>query len=186
MLSIFFPFLASPIFISHSLYLSPLPTLELHLYISSPLTLNPTPLYSPLLTLCLLHTSPNYSNCSSTTIPPQTPSHFPNWSLTLLLFSSSLSSLIFLSLQSLFYITPILLFLSTLFSPLCHIKRQRWCSTVVVFDCIRVLVFEWFSQGWPEPSSQTSELWTLIPEQPNIKDLIRACKWLMVAASSCV
>ena len=73
-------------------------------------------------------------------------------------FSSTLSSFIFLSLQSFFYITTILLFLSTLFSPLCHIKRQRWCSMVVVFDCILVLVFEWFSRGWPEPSSQTSEV----------------------------
>ena len=132
-----------------------LPTLELHLYISSPLTLTPSHLYSSVLTLWLLHFSSNYSNHSPINIPLQTSSHFPNLSLTLLLFSSSLTSLIFLPLQSLFYITSILLFLSTLFSPMCHIKRQQWCS-MVVFDCIRVLVFEWFSQGWP--SSQTTEL----------------------------
>ena len=149
----------------HSISL--LPTLELHLYISSPLTLIPSPLYLSVLTLWLLHFSSNYSNHSPINIPLQTSSHFPNLSLTLLLFSSSLSSLIFLPLQSLFYTTSILLFLFTLFSPMCHIKRQQWCKMVrVVFSRLTVI---------PDHKVDT-----------RAAEHQRACKWLMVAASSCL
>ena len=42
------------------------------------------------------------------------------------------------------------------------------------------------SQGWPEPSSLTSGSWIWAPVQSSVEAVTGTCKWLMVAASSCV
>ena len=83
-------FRLSHIYIPSTLFISLLPTLVLHLYLT-PLTLTPSPLYLPSSFSVFLHTSTIPSH-RSPTLPIHYP--FPNfnplsiWSLTLLLFSS--------------------------------------------------------------------------------------------------
>ena len=118
----------------HSLYTSLFPTQVLHLYITSSLTLTPSPVYLSLLCLCVSTYFPypiaplSYSSI----ISPQTSFHSPILSLTLLLFSSSLSYFLILSLPSLISITPILYSSLPSSLPCITLKDNSgvwWCSS---------------------------------------------------------
>ena len=142
-LSISSLFHLSHIYIPSTLFISLLPTLVLHLYLTPSSHSHSLSFISALLFLCVsTYFYYPLSSLPYLTHPLSLPKLQPTLPSDLLpSFSFHLSSILFHPLPSLFSITPILLFLSTLFSPLFHFKRQRWwCSMVVVFDGVWVLV----------------------------------------------